>query len=491
MKKNQNFLWSYATLFFSSFCLMAFEIIVSRMLAPYIGSSSLVWSGIIGFVMLGMTIGYYLGGKFSSRKPLIQSLVAISLFFLIYSFFYQDIFSYLQMKILNTKLLIIILTAIAVGPISYLIASLSPFLVSGIIKHKNNTNTSMSHVYMIGSIGAIFGTFSSTFLLIPYIQISYILLGISYIFLLLLIPHKNFFKLAALLVLFAFLSGIFLRVDTAYVFAAESLYNSIEVRDQTRSDGKILRSLYLDKTIQSEMLLEYPNELISPYSQYYNLPFAYLQDPQDFLMIGGGAYSYPKYFSKNYPELSMDVVEIDPKVTQIAKEYFSFSENEKMNVHTVDARVYVNNIEKQYDAILMDAFNGYSTPPHLATREYSELIYHSLNDDGVLVVNIPASLSGDYSGFLLTQYKMYKEIFSNVDLYTVLTNNQPNLLQNIMLVARKSDNVVDKKILDSFEVNRVGVYIDTTDVVILHDDYNPTDFLNRKFDTYFDYQKTI
>jgi spermidine synthase len=204
-------------------------------------------------------------------------------------------------------------------------------------------------------------------------------------------------------------------------------------------------------------------------------------------MIGGGAFSYPKYFSANYPRLQMDVVEIDPKVTQTAKDYFLFVETNNITVYSQDARVYMNNLNKEYDAILMDAFNGYSTPAHLATREYAQLIYNNLSDDGVLVINIPASLSGDYNDFLLSQYKMYQEIFPYADLYTVLFNNKPNDLQNIMLVARKKDIVANREIFEIFQEHRVKETLETGDVVVLTDTYNPTDFLNRKFDSYFDY----
>jgi len=488
MIKNIQDTWDYVILFLTSFCLMTYEILVSRMLAPSIGSSSLVWSGIIGFVMLGMTIGYYFGGKILHRKVLINNIIMAICVFLIFTFFYQDIFSYIRENIENTRLLIVVLTSIAVGPISYLIATLSPFLVSEIVSYGDTTNISISRAYMVGSVGAILGTFSSTFFLIPYLPIPYILLGMAFVFIILLIPYRKYLTLVIVLVLISLIGGIFLLGgNTENVFTTESLYNSIEVKDEMRSSGVMVRRLYLDKTIQSEMYLENPVALASFYAQYYDIPFAYLENPKNFLMIGGGAFSYPKYFSANYPRLQMDVVEIDPKVTQTAKDYFLFVETNNITVYSQDARVYMNNLNKEYDAILMDAFNGYSTPAHLATREYAQLIYNNLSDDGVLVINIPASLSGDYNDFLLSQYKMYQEIFPYVDLYTVLFNNKPNDLQNIMLVARKKDIVANREIFEIFQEHRVKETLETGDVVVLTDTYNPTDFLNRKFDSYFDY----
>ena len=488
MIKNIQGTWDYVILFLTSFCLMTYEILVSRMLAPSIGSSSLVWSGIIGFVMVGMTIGYYYGGKIRQRKTLIHTVIMATVVFLIFAFFYQDLFSYLGENIKNTRALIIVLTALAVGPISYLIATLSPFLVSEIVAHGDTTNTSISRAYMVGSIGAILGTFSSTFVLIPYIPIPYILLGMAGIFIVLLIPYRKYVKHIVVLGLILIIGGIFfIKDDTQNIFSAESLYNSIEVKDEMRSSGAMVRRLYLDTTIQSEMYLKNPIALASFYARYYDLPFAYIENPRNFLMIGGGGYSYPRYFAAQYPELFMDIVEIDPIVTQTAKDYFSFLETENMTVYSQDARVYMNNLDKQYDAILMDAFNGYSTPGHLATREYAQLVYDNLGDDGVVVINVPASLSGDYNDFLLTQYKMYQEIFPYVDVYTALFVDKPNDLQNIMLVARKTDIIVNQSIYQTFQPNKVTEPFDLEGVVVLTDTYNPTDFLNRKFDSYFDY----
>lgn len=481
-------MWDYAILFLSSFSLMTYEIVVSRMLAPYIGSSSLVWSGIIGFVMLGMTIGYYVGGTIRSREIALDNIAVASFIFLVLTFFYPEIFLYVQGAIINPRFMVIVLTAVAVGPIAYLIATLSPFLVSEIVAHSDNTNTSISRAYMVGSLGAILGTFSSTFVFIPHVSIPIILLGMAIVFMILLLPYKRHVILVIMLIIVALLGSLLLlRKNTNVVFATESLYNSIEVKDELRNSGELVRRLYMDKTIQSEMSLEDPFALASPYVQYYNLPFAYVENPQRFLMIGGGAYSYPKYFAKNYPKLSMNVVEIDPKVTQIAKDFFSFRETENMTVYTQDARVYMNNTSQTYDAILMDAFNGYSTPAHLATREYAHLVYETLGPDGVLVINIPGSLTGDYDDFLLSQYKMYKELFPYVDLYTALFNDKPESLQNIMLVARKSRNIVDYAHLIKFEKNKFQGVLDIDDVIVLIDAYSPTDFLNRKFDTYFNY----
>jgi spermidine synthase len=113
-------------------------------------------------------------------------------------------------------------------------------------------------------------------------------------------------------------------------------------------------------------------------------------------MIGGAGYSFPKDYLAKYPDKNIDVVEIDPSVTEIAKEYFSLDTSDPhLHIFHADARVFLNQNTKKYDAIFGDAFTSwYSIPYQLTTREAIQAHYDTLTESGVLILNVISAIEG-------------------------------------------------------------------------------------------------
>ncbi|EJT0552208.1 spermidine synthase [Vibrio vulnificus] len=112
--------------------------------------------------------------------------------------------------------------------------------------------------------------------------------------------------------------------------------------------------------------------------------------PERILIIGLGGGSVPSALAELYPESHMDIVEIDPVVSQIAERYFYFQPSHNTRVHTGDARVYIKRAGlkgQKYDFILLDAFNGEYIPEHLMTQEFLMETKQLLSSSGVLVAN--------------------------------------------------------------------------------------------------------
>ena len=63
---------------------MVLELVAARILSPYVGSSNLIWTTIIGIMLTSMSIGYWLGGKIADKRP---DLNLLSLFTLLGAFF--------------------------------------------------------------------------------------------------------------------------------------------------------------------------------------------------------------------------------------------------------------------------------------------------------------------------------------------------------------------------------------------------------------------
>jgi spermidine synthase len=172
------------------------------------------------------------------------------------------------------------------------------------------------------------------------------------------------------------------------------------------------------------------------------------------LMIGGAGYSYPKDYIRTHPESRMDVVEIDPALTELAGKYFEFQPDERTRVYHEDARTFLNREERKYDAILNDAFSShFSHPFQLATKEAIQHMYNMLTDDGVVITNTISTLAGERSKFTRAEYYTYKSVFPHVALLPVSTKESSDYLQNIMIIASKkplnfsSDNPEFKKYL--------------------------------------------
>ena len=196
---------------------------------------------------------------------------------------------------------------------------------------------------------------------------------------------------------------------------------------------------------QSLMYLDNPSELVSEYTKFYDLAFHYKPDTKRVLMLGGGGYSVPKYILENHKEVSLDVVELDPGITDVARKYFALQDDPKLQIFHEDARTFLNRAGSEkiepYDAIFMDTFNSAIVIPfQLTTVEAGSRLRKLLKPDGVLVVNIISSVYGPKSGVFHGIYKAFSQSFGTMMIFPA---NAPDpkyaaALQNIMLVAGDS-----------------------------------------------------
>lgn len=202
-------------------------------------------------------------------------------------------------------------------------------------------------------------------------------------------------------------------------------------------------------------------------------------------MLGGAGYSFPKDYLAKYPRATLDVVEIDPGVTELAKKYFALEDNPNLTIYHEDGRVFLNQNKKHYDAIFGDAFSSwYLVPYQLTTREAVQKEYESLTQSGVIILNIVSSLEGEMGEFLRAEYKTYKEIFPQVYLLPVGHPNDPTRIQNIILVALKSSQTPLWTSTDS-ELHGFLSHLWKSpladDMPTLTDDYAPVDHYIGKF----------
>jgi spermidine synthase len=197
------------------------------------------------------------------------------------------------------------------------------------------------------------------------------------------------------------------------------------------------------------------------------------------LLIGGGAYVFPRVFLAENPSSSIDIVELDPKLTQIAKDKFFLKEDPRITIYHQDGRTYLNKNTKKYDAVYIDAFTDLVLPFHLTTLEATNRIFSSLDEDGLLVTNIISALKGEKGKIFESIYLTYKTVFPQVFVFPVNYPDNPNRVQNIVLIATKegkiktfdTENQEYTEYLHNLWDNNVA-----SNINILTDDFSPIDY---------------
>jgi spermidine synthase len=491
--------------FISGAVLMALEIVGSRVLAPYFGSSIFVWGSLISVVLAALSLGYYWGGWLSARRPSFARLLVLLLIPGVLIFFLPFIYPPVNYWIANIDFGIRLNPLIASTIFFFLpgifLGTISPYAIRLAATTLSMVGSTAGSLYALSTCGSIFGTLFTAFYLIPAIGVSNIVhsLGITLVLLSLLLwplAHTRADKpamMAAALFLLAVISGTlapqaWARVKT--IFEKDSFYHRIRVEEDDEA-----RYLYFDRTLQSAMNLDNPTALRLVYSRYTSLGLAFRPDAKRVLIIGLGGGSIPKKYQKEFPSLEIDVAELDPEVIQVAKKYFSFQEGKNLRVHPQDGRLFLTRTPQRYDMILLDAYFTDAIPFHLTTREFFQTAEKKLTANGIVVANIIGAVTGPGGRITRSVVKTLREIFPQIYIFPTRRADNASLdtIQNVIVIATR-----ERQRLDIREITRraaslgrdlfpnplkdiAASYYDARipdhDVPVLTDDYAPTDNL--------------
>lgn len=488
MKKIENMKSKYIleiAVFVCGAVVMVFELVGSRVLGPYFGTSIFVWTSLIGVVLGSLSLGYYLGGKIADKNASFRKLSQI--IFLAAIFIGMTTLSkdYLLVLLLrdpfNIKISSVIASLILFFPASLFLGMVFPYAAKLKLKNLKTSGTTIGNLYAISTTGSIAGTFLSGFYLIPHFGTNKLLviLSATLIIVSLLLTKQRYLKVMLFILASVWLiAGNFIaknRFDDI-----DTLYNRVwiyNVQDQTT--GKPVKIMGINNENQSSMFVN-SDELVNEYTKYYHLAKHFCPDFKKTLMFGGAGYSYPKDFLSKYPDATIDVVEIDPGVTELAKKYFKLRENPRLTIYHEDGRVYLNRTGQKYDVIFGDAFASRNALPYqLTTREAVRREYEILNGGGGVILNIISSVEGEKGKFLRAEYATYKSVFEQVYLFGVRGPEDGNLVQNIMLVALKGDKIptfTDADPVLNGYLGHLWKKAVEADVPILTDDFAPVEY---------------
>ena len=477
------------TVFLCGALSMVLELIASRILSPYVGSSNLVWTVIIGIMLTSMSLGYWLGGKVADKnkendisilaKHLLIAAIATSCISILETVFVNILAEYINQLVIVS----LISATVLFGIPSFLLASVSPIAVKLKNNDQNNVGTTSGKISSLSTIGSIFGTFFAGFVLIPHLGVKNIILGCSvllWILSLILAENKNKKYYICMVVELIVIIG--LNILGAILFKnnnpdilrdVDSEYSRIWVKEVETATNKY-KTLQVDTGLESYINQE-TGEMGAQYLQYFDLYDYYNKNAKNTLIIGGAAYTYPMHYLKKFEDRKMDVVEIDDKMTQIAQEEFGLdTSNPNLTIYTRDGRSFLNYNDKKYDVILIDAFKGLNVPFELTTYEAMEKAYQTLNDGGIVITNIISSLEGKESDFIKYEYSTYKAIFDDIKLYKVNPNKKDDESQNLILVGFKGEKNINDDATDEYQNllnNEVLNY--SSDKGVITDDYCP------------------
>ena len=479
---------------------MVIELVGTRLIAPHIGSSIFVWTAVIGTILAALSVGYTIGGRLADRKSNLTILASLLFWASIMTaaIMYGRNLLFSSGSPSGNFFIDSLLASSLFIPATLLLGTITPYIAKFCIKDLATSGRDIGTLYAVSTVGSIIGTFAGGFILVPLIGSSNIILLVALLLLSLAaatavvgeIPYKKSTVGGTLFILLGLLLPSDITVRGSLVTDFDTPYNRGWVFDSTDiQTGKETR-LYTNTTngTQSGIFLKTPNEILFPYVHYFDLASHFTAKLDTTLLIGAGAFTYPAHLRATKPDTAMTVVEIDPALIKVAKEYFSYVPATNHRIVHQDGRIFLNTapVTNKYDAIFIDAFSSHlSIPFHLTTQEAVSKMSQLLDDEGVVVTNLISAIDGHKGAFLHALYTTYASVFADVRVFQVRPNTDPSSIQNLILIARKnpSKKIEANKTMTAAEAALLQSPVTvapTKDSIVLTDDFAPVDFYSVK-----------
>lgn len=497
--KNKIFL--YLTEFFAGMSVMAVELGASRLLAPYFSSSQIVWTIIIGTIMIAMALGNIYGGKSADKSPnpdklygrILIAAVWIALIPVAGKYIVLGISALLIFTVNNNFLIIAAFCAcmvIFVFPL-FLLGTVTPSLAKYSVNSLDDSGRTVGTLGAFNTIGSIIGTFVPTFVTIPAVGTSITFLIFAGILIVLSVIYFVSSRVGYKIVI---ISGVifvsccvfghgdsfaFWQKDLTY--EGESIYNYLQVSEddkQVSLSTNVLfgvQSVYMkDDTLTG---LYYDYAMAAPLMVPDKNP-----DSMEVLILGMGTGTYATQCRKYFGDMNIEGVEIDEKITKLSRKYFALPDD--INVTTYDGRAFLNASDRKYDVIMVDAYQDITIPFQMSSVEFFRLVKSHLNENGVMVVNM--NMRGNDDGDI-NQYlaDTISSVFGNV--YTVEVDNSTNrelfASDNNDMMSVLNDNISGIKDADlRFMMNKVrdNSIAYNAGKLIMTDDNAPVELLGMK-----------
>lgn len=409
--KNKTYL--YLTEFFSGMSVMAVELAASRLMAPYFSSSQIVYTIIIGTVMIAMALGNVYGGKTADKNPdpaiLYRRMLIAGAWIAAIPFLGRYILigiTGILVLSVNSNFLIIAAFAscmiVFVFPL-FLLGTVTPSLVRYIMENAEESGEIVGRLGAFNTIGSIIGTFLPTFVTIPsvgtaatFVIFSGILIVLAALYFISIKKTPKALIICALVFLLCAIFGSkvsFAFWDGDMSYEGESVYNYLQVKED---DEMVVLSTNVLFGVQSVKMKT--DDMTGMYYDYALAAPAMAKaqknnEALNILILGNGTGTFATQCSKYYSPCNIDAVEIDGRISDLAYEYFDMSDD--VNLYEYDGRAFLQVIDKKYDVILVDAYQDITIPFQMSSLEFFTLVKEHLNENGVMVVNMNMHSDGE------------------------------------------------------------------------------------------------
>lgn len=495
------------SVFITGACVLIVEIVAVRALSPYYGNTIFTFSSVISIILLALSAGYYLGGKFADRYPSKIWFFGIILMSGLTIWFFH-LLSIAMLPVLSANF------SVTLGPlVSAFILFLTPALFLGTLSPyavkleslefpEEGVGSVAGKIFFWSTLGSITGSLLAGFILIPRFGVNNIFVAVGgVLFLLGLLPllflglEKKLLARAAGAGIGLFLLGLVISpaLGKEIIYQVDGVYERITISDGVWQ-GRPARFFQQDRSSSSAMFLDSddPTDLVYEYTKYYSLYKIFKPDVQNALVIGSGAYSIPKALLAELPSATVDVSEIEPSLFELSKQYFKVLDNPNLHNYTEDGRRLLRDSGKKYDLIFSDVYHSlYSVPAHFTTREFFYLVKEKLSDKGIFVANLIGDLSPETPSFIFSEIKTIQSVFPNTYFFAVESPDQI-FPQNIIAVAYNSEEKIDLSRIPKSTLEQYPILaslpdkaidlrgVDFSRYPILTDNYAPVEYFSAK-----------
>ena len=478
----------YVTASITGGAIMIIEILGAKMLAPFVGTSHFVWTAQIAVTLVALAVGYYVGGRWVDKSPDLRRMYLGILAAAVYLALTVPMVRPVAYACLGFRLALGSLLASAFlffAPLC-LLAMVGPFFVRILTDSMSTVGGNVGRLTAVSTVGSFVGTVLIGYVLIPFLPNSVtmyltalLLAVVAAVYFTVWERRARAVTVALVVILALFAYGIVQErrpqfAESRELYRANSNFGLLQVLENQSGTRRyylndyLIQNTYDPKEKKSLALFTYA---------LHDLAVAYSPKIESVLCIGMGVGIVPSEFARD--GVKVDVVEINEAVVPVARDLFNCA-TDHMRIEIGDGRYFLNQSKGQYDAVILDAFLGDSSPSHLMTRQAFEAIKRVLKPNGVLVMNSFGDFEQGRDFFTASLDKTLRAVFSSVRIHASGNGNV------FFVVSPKANMDVVRP--PDFEQVHIScrhdavsafnglVHADPAHGIVLTDDYNPVEF---------------
>ncbi|HYH09578.1 MAG TPA: fused MFS/spermidine synthase [Thermoanaerobaculia bacterium] len=481
--------------------LMALEVAAFRIIGKTFGSALRETTTVIAVFLAAMSVGYWAGGRIADRRPHASTLVGALMTAAASLLVVPWIDAALSPRIAASNLAMaahaFLATSVLFALPTVLLAATSPIAIRLFTTTTGSSGSTAGSISAISTIGSIAGSIVTAFFLIDWLEsisrtVLFVALGVAATALLVWASSREgtrtrFVPAAAATLLLVVITVVFVRStsldralaapleDARVLYVADSPYHRVTVRERGA-----FRELYFNVAKQTRMRLHDPHGPGLAYTDAFHIAPLMRPSIRRILFIGLGGGTAAKQFLRHYPQATIDVVEIDPLVVQVARKWFAVPVDPRLRIHVADGRTFLKRSSEKWDLVVIDAYTtnryGDTIPAHLTTREFFAEVDAHLSERGIVHFHCAFHQPRVLGAIQRTMASVFPSVLRTSG--ELLASRVPLIAERETLLAGLASSELKRlphlaRSIDALTAERLG----DAGTLLLTDDYAPVDTL--------------